>query len=72
MRRQRGNKGAPAEVTDSLRALLRPLVISWSFVAVMRAWSGYHFSLADRAVGVPAVGEVVYEGGLSWGSLLDR
>ena len=25
---------------------------------VQRAWSGYHFSLADRAVVVPAVGEV--------------
>jgi hypothetical protein len=36
--------------------------LSWSFVALMTAWSGYHFSLADRADVVPVVG-VVVEGG---------
>ena len=37
--------------------------LSWSFVAFMRAWSGYHFSLADR-VGVVPVAGVVVEGGV--------
>jgi Cu/Ag efflux pump CusA len=37
--------------------------LSWSFVAFMRAWSGYHFSLADRVGVVPLVG-VVVEGGV--------
>ena len=31
-------------------------------MALMTAWSGYHFSLADRADVVPVVG-VVVEGG---------
>ena len=36
--------------------------LSWSFVAFMRAWSGYHFSLADRVGVVPVVGVVVRRG----------
>ena len=46
--------------------------LSWSFVAFMRAWSGYHFSLADRVGVVPVVGVVVEGGVVVVGAVAER
>ena len=66
---------ANLEVTTPLRSLRLQLYLnagiplSWSFVAFMRAWSGYHFSLADRAWRYRRSGEWLGAAPLSSGPL---